>query len=174
MLLLAEQQFSRLTGTNSSGGGGLPASHIPPSSAHYAVSLSQRFSNAAGPSASLLAANGEFNRGSKSALPEGSRHCPAQMDLDKDPHGNTNPSSFLFDYSTGYIPIATQASRPLPQSQLESTWKSGTGHLSLKSFLEGVSSERLNRMPHRASRWDRGIRMLEGMYWLSSATLSSG
>lgn len=147
---------------------------MPPSSIHHAVSLSQRLSNTAGPSTSLLAAKGEFSRDSKSVLKGDFQDCPAQMDLDEDCHRSENVISYDFDQCTGQLPITSQALRPLPQSLLESTWKPETGHLSLESFLEVVSSQRLNRMPHRASRWDRVTRMLEGMYSLSSKMLSGG
>lgn len=136
---------------------------MAPSSPHTAVSLSQRFSNAAGPSTSLLAANGEFHTDKKSLLQETADACAAQMNPDSHSHGALNPIAFDFDKSTGYLPPDDQASQSEPQNLLQETWTSKTGKLSLDAFLHCVSSERLHRMPHRASKWDRALRLLEGM-----------
>ena len=111
-----------------------------------------------------MAASGEITRGSRSALNDDSQDCPAQIDHDDQSHGGNNAIFFDFDQSTGYLPNAIQGPQTLPRILLSSAWQPGTGHLSLEAFLESVASERLNRMPHRASRWDRVTRMLEGMY----------
>lgn len=133
------------------------------SSPHTAVSLSRRFSTAAGPSTSFLAANGEFHNEKKSHTHETADVCAAQMDQDSHSHGPLNPVSFDFDRSAGYLPPGDHASRSGSQTLLQEKRTSETSHLSLDAFLHCVSSERLHRMPHRASKWDRALRLLEGM-----------
>jgi len=130
---------------------------------HSGVRLSQRLSNAAGPSTSFLATNGEFHEEKKSLTHETANACAAQMDSDHDSHGALNPVSFEFDKSTGYLPSGDHTSQSHPESLTRGTCITNTAHLSLDAFLHLVSSERLNRMPHRASNWDRAIRLLEGM-----------
>ena len=86
------------------------------------------------------------------------------MDVDNDPHGMTNPISFEFDHSTGYLPVTDQASQMPRMDDQKRRLDPETGCSSLESFLQIISSERLSRMPHRASSWDRIIRVLEGAY----------
>lgn len=166
----AEKQYSRSTAINLSEGGALHHSNMASSSPLTAVSLSHRFSNAAGPSTSLLAANGEFHKDKKSLTQETADVCAAQMDPDSHSHGPPNPVAFDFDKSTGYLPPDDHASRSGPQTLSQETRNWKTGQLSLDAFLHCVSSERLHRMPHRASKWDRALRLLEGMYPLRFKT----
>lgn len=139
------------------------ASNAGVSTPRPATSLSQRFSNATEPSISSFAANGEFHQSSESLPHEDSRSCAAQMAVDSDTHGVTDPISFEFDLSTGYLPITEEASQSLPSGGLQGVSPPETGCSTLAAFLQLVSSERLNRMPHRASKWDQMIRLLEGI-----------
>lgn len=143
----------------------LPTSIVGSSVPRPATSLSQRFTNAAEPSTSFLAASGEFHRSSKSLPRDESQTCIAQMDVDNESHGIMDPVSFEFDRSTGYLPITDSGPWPVASGGHHAAGAPETSCNSLGSFLKVVSSERLNRMPHRASKWDRIIRLLEGRRW---------
>jgi hypothetical protein len=132
-----------------------------------AVGLPHRFSMAAGPSTNFSAAIGESHKRGSSLTHEPADVCAAQMDQDSHSHGPPNAVAFDFDQSTGYLPPDDQASRSGRQSLLQQQGNSKTNQLSLDAFLHAVSSERLNRMPHRASMWDRALRLLEGMFPMS-------
>ena len=144
------------------------ASRVMTPSPRAPMSLSQRFSNTAGPFLSFPGANGEFSRLDPVATHVNSHSCAAQMDVITESHGIANPNSFDFDQSSGYLPINGRI--PGVSGSLETTEK---GRSTLESFLHAVSSERLNRMPHRASKWDRMIRILESTN-LPLFTKSSG
>ena len=92
-----------------------------------------------------------------------SHGCATQMDVDEGVHGALNPVAFGFDQTTGYLPVAANAFQSAPSSDLQDGWNPKTDCTSLESFLKCVSAARLNRMPHRASKWDRFIRVLEGV-----------
>ena len=140
----------------------MPVSSVMIPSPRPATSLSQRFSNAAGPSTSFLAANGEFHGSSKAILRDEAVACAAQTDFDSDSHGPTDPISFEFDKSPGYLADTDRASQALPSIGVQGGWVLDAECSSVESFLQIISSVRLHRMPHRASKWDRIIRVLEG------------
>lgn len=140
----------------------------PPTS----VSLSQRFSNTAGPSTSLFAATGEFHQDRKRITNETADVCAAQMNPDNHTHGNANSVSFDFDKSTGYLPPGDHFMQDESRNWLRTIGSLNTGKLSLDDFLHCVSSERLHRMPHRASKWDRAIRLLECTFLILSEKIS--
>ena len=139
------------------------AFHLGMSAPRPATSLSQRFSNTAGPSTSFFAASGEFDTSTKSLPRGGSEACVAQKDIESESHGATNPSSFDFDRSSGYLPVIDRGVQSLTSSGPQATRTGEASCTSFESFLQLISSERLNRMPHRASKWDRVIRLLEGI-----------
>ena len=157
---------SKVSRNNSSEATAAPISAMTPSASRQEVSLLQRFSNTNSPSTDFPAVNGQYHTSGKSNARNESTTCSAQMESDRESHGSMNPVSFEFDQSTGYLPTAlgvSHRSRLSSQRPLQDSQTAETGHLSLESFLELLSSERLNRMPHRASRLDRIIRLLEGM-----------
>lgn len=86
-----------------------------------------------------------------------SQPCTTQLASDADAHGPSNVTDFALDKQNGYLlsPVELQ-----PQAMDFETTSNGT--ISLKLFMQAVATERLHHMPHRASRWDRMIRHIEG------------
>ena len=93
----------------------------------------------------------EYHRQATETSQATSTDCVAAKDGDVDTHGPTNPISFELQKETGYIPKRRQSTVQLASNQT-----------SLQDCLQIISLERLNRMPHRASLWDRVVRSLEG------------
>ena len=164
---VAETAFC-VTVRQSSGPGPLKTSRDNPRSAisgettspRPATSLAQRLINTTKTSSSFPTGTKEISRPSKSLLLEHSQICDAQLTIDSESHGAANPSSFKFDRSAGYLRLTGSASETLSLEGGNSKRNADVDCSSLASFLEVISSERLNRMPHRASKWDQMMRVL--------------
>ena len=63
------------------------------------------------------------------------------------------------DNDTGYLQAA---GRRVSGSVNVSSVTSDVPRLSLDGILRAAAAERLQSMPHRASKWDRAIRQIEG------------
>lgn len=165
-----EKQYSKSSAMALSESGTPLPSNLATPVPYSTVSLSQRFSNATEPSITRLAANGEFHQAKKSYT-LAANVCAVQEESGNDPHGISNSASFEFATRAGYLPSGNLALRAASESGLPNSMiLNSNGHIPLDSFLHRVSSQRLNRMPHRASQWDRTVRLLEGMYLLPSST----
>ena len=87
--------------------------------------------------------------------------CIAQIMTDGQHHGPTNSTSFTMENDTGYLQAAGRRfSAGTTSSQAVAV--PDASRLSLDGILRAAAAERLQSMPHRASRWDRAIRQIEG------------
>ncbi|KAL6713203.1 hypothetical protein ACLMJK_009324 [Lecanora helva] len=162
-----------MTVTNQFEDSASPAASKGNSSFRPATSLSQRFSNGTGLPTSFRETKDNLLRAGKSTSVQDSQSYAPQMDHNSDVHGVANPTSFEFDHSMDYLPARGHVAQQSSLYGGQDAWDPKTGCSSLESFLQLISSERLSRMPHRASKWDRVMRVLEAVAVDISAVTSS-
>lgn len=97
-----------------------------------------------------------------SEVEDSSQSCIAQSIVGNEGHGLNKSAGSYIGNETGYLrQAAGRQSSIASQTSSKMLTKDGS-HLSLEDFLHATAAERLHSMPHRASRWDKTIRQIEG------------